>query len=101
MSRNQFKMKAEVWMYPGETASWYFVSLPKKKGDEIKKNFGANARGWGSLPVLVTTGKTKWKTSIFPEKRSESYLLPIKADVRKKEGIFKGDVISFILEIKA
>lgn len=62
--------------------------------------FGKNARGWGSLPVVVTLGKTSWKTSIFPDKREGAYLLPLKADVRKKEGIFKGDIITFYIEIK-
>lgn len=97
---NQFTIKEKVWLYPGATP-WHFVSVPKKQAAEIKKKFGDNARGFGSLPVLVTIGKTKWKTSIFPEKKTGEYLLPLKAEVRKKEGIMNGDAISFLLEIKA
>lgn len=99
MIKNQFKMKAEVWLYPGENASWHFVTLPKKQAQEIRKNFAMNARGWGSLPVSVTIGKTTWKTSLFPEKKQESYLLPLKASVRSAEGIHKGDTISFTLTL--
>ena len=81
-------------------AGWHFLSVPKKDSEDIKKRFGKKQRGWGSLPVVVTLGKTVWKTSIFPDKKSGSYLLPLKADVRKKEGIFSGDKVSFSIEIK-
>ena len=92
-------MRAKLWRYPGK-AGWCFLTLSKKKAAEIKKKFGVRARGWGSLPVKVTIGDTSWKTSIFPDKRSGSYLLPVKAAVRKKEGIEEGDMVSFELEVK-
>ena len=80
--------------------SWHFVTLPKKQSDTIKKTFGALKRGWGSLPITVTIGKTSWNTSIFPDKKAGSYLLPLKVDVRKKEGIHVGSMITFLLEIR-
>jgi len=80
-------------------AGWHFISVSKKQTEDIKKRFGAKAKGWGSLPVIVNIGKTKWKTSIFPDKKSGTYLLPLKAEIRKKEGIFKGDKINFTIEI--
>ena len=109
MSKPIFKIKSEVWLYPW-MAGWHFVSVPKKQSKEIKKMFGAMKRGWGSLPVIVTIGKTNWKTSIFPasakasagrpDKKAGGYLLPLKADVRKKEKISAGDKITFLLEIR-
>jgi hypothetical protein len=98
MKSNQYKIEEKVWLYPGETP-WHFVSVPKKQAAEIKKKFGGNAKGFGSLPVSVIIGKTKWKTSIFPEKKTGEYLLPLKAEVRKKEGIVNGDSIRFLIEI--
>jgi hypothetical protein len=100
MPVNIFKMKSEVWLYPG-MAGWYFISVPKKQGEKIKERFKSKARGWGSLPVIVAIGKTKWKTSIFPDKKSGTYLLPLKAEVRKKEEIMKGDTVNFSIEIQA
>jgi hypothetical protein len=100
MKENQFKIRENVWLYPSATTPWYFVSVPKKETEAIKKKFGTLKRGWGSLPVRVTIGKTIWETSIFPDKRSGEFLLPLKAEVRKKEGILAGDVIIFLLEIK-
>jgi hypothetical protein len=76
---------------------WHFVSVPKKESLDIKKTFGAPRRGWGSIPVTVTIGKTKWKTSIFPDKQSGTYLLPLKAEIRRKEQIFSEDNITFSL----
>lgn len=100
MSKNTFKLHSKVWLYPG-MAGWHFISVPKKESAQIKEVFGALKRGWGSLPVEVTLGKSTWKTSIFPDKKSGTYLLPLKADVRKKERILSGDTVNFLLEIKA
>jgi hypothetical protein len=98
MAKVLYKMKARVWLYPGETASWHFITLPQKNSTDIKAKYGAKKRGWGSLPVTVTIGKTSWETSIFPDKKSGGYLLPLKADVRKREGITQGDTINFTIE---
>ena len=79
-------------------AGWHFVGVPKKESEEIKKGSKVKA-GFGSVPVIVTIGKTNWKTSIFPDKRSGTYLLPIKAGVRKKESIFSEDTISLTIKL--
>lgn len=79
-------------------AAWHFVSLSKSQSEEITKKFGEKKRGWNSFPVSVTLGKTKWKTSIFFDKREGAYILPLKAEVRKKEGIRQGQNI--VLSVK-
>jgi hypothetical protein len=93
-----FKVKAKVWLYPG-MAGWQFATIPKKQSQIITQTYGALKKGWGSLPVMVTIGKTKWKTSIFPDKKTSSYLLPLKAEVRKKENIKLGNTLLITLEI--
>ncbi len=82
---------ANVWLYPGSSAAWHFVSVPKMLSTKLKKKHGAHARGWGSLPVEAKIGKTVWKSSIFPDSKSGMYLLPLKSLVRKKEGLFEGE----------
>ncbi len=99
MHVNKFKIKSKVWVYPG-MAGWRFLSVPTKQSNLIKKLFGGMAGGWGSLPVKVAIGKTNWKTSIFPDKKTATYLLPLKAEVRKKESIKDGNMVNFIIEIK-
>jgi len=53
-----YKVKAKVWLYPG-MASWQFVTIPKKQSKIINQTYGAMKKGWGSLPIIVTVGKTK------------------------------------------
>lgn len=85
-----FTFKAVVWLWQSKTA-WHFISFPSDLSADIK-GFDGPRRGFGSIRVKVTIGLTTWKTSIFPEKKG-AYILPIKADVRKEEGITEGDAV--------
>lgn len=93
----QHKISEKVWLYPGK-AGWNFVTISKEDSDEIKKDFIWPRRGFGAIPVLVTVGKTEWRTSIFPDKDG-TYLLPLKKVVRIKELINTGDIISLIIQV--
>ena len=99
MSKAVYKLRSKVWVYPG-MAAWRFIGIPKKQGEEIKKKFGAHSKGWGSIPVSVTIGNTKWDTSIFPDKQSGSYLLPLKSKIRKAEDISDDSTVSFSIMIR-
>lgn len=98
MKSKKYKITSKVWLYPG-MAGWHFVSVDKKQSEEIKKKFGGMKRGWGSLPVMVTLGKTVWKTSIFPDTKAGTYLLPLKSEVRKKEGVYAEELQELTLEV--
>ncbi len=93
------KVRGRIWLYPGDVA-WHFVSVDTKTSAVLKAKHGKSARGFGSLPVSVTIGKETWQTSIFPDKRSGTYLLPLKAEVRRKTGIAEGDDIVFTLRVR-
>lgn len=80
-------------------SGWHFLTIPKKESESIKRRFGKKQKGWGSLPVIVKLGTTTWKTSIFPEKQSGTFLLPVKKEIRKTEGVLSGDKLSFSIEI--
>lgn len=99
MKNPTYKMKGKVWLYPSETAAWHFVSLPEPQSRQISQTFGALKRGFGSLRVMVTIGKISFLTSIFPDHKTGTYLLPLKASVRKSEGIKTGDTITFTIAI--
>lgn len=94
----KYEITAKIWLYPGKTA-WHFLTVPEDVATEINDIFALQKRGWGSLPVTITIGKTTWKTSIFPDKKSSSYLLPLKKDVRISEKLAAGDSVAFLLEI--
>ncbi len=95
---NQFEFTSKIWVYPG-MAAWRFVSLPKDMSKKIKTLFGSVGRGFGSLRVEVVIGKSQWKTSIFPDKKSSTYLLPLKAEVRKKENIQDNQKVKVLLKL--
>jgi hypothetical protein len=94
----QHAFTALVWVYPGK-GGWHFVTVPQDVSDNIAALFQGLSQGWGSYPATVTIGATRWQTSIFPDKASATYLLPLKAQVRKKEGIAEGDTVSILLEL--
>jgi hypothetical protein len=56
------------------------------------------ARGFGSLKVTARIGETSWQTSVFPS-REAGWMLPVKAAVRKAEGIVEGDEVALTLEV--
>lgn len=98
-AKRLYKLRSKVWLYPG-MAGWHFISVPNKESEIIKKNFSQAAKGWGSLPVAATVGKTTWDTSIFPDKKSGTYLLPLKAEVRRKEDIRAKETVTCTLKIR-
>ncbi len=95
-----YKFKETMWIYPGP-AAWHFINVPIKHTKQIKNTFGHLARGFGSLPVNVNIGTSSWKTSIFPDNKNQTYLLPIKVSVRKKEGLKAGQKITINITILA
>ncbi len=98
MRDNTFHLKSNIIVYPG-MGGWRFLVIPQLTSEEIKDRFGMRAKGWGSIPVVVTVGKTTWETSIFPDKKSGTYLLPLKAQIRKAEGITDDDEVKFRIEV--
>lgn len=95
----QFSFTSELWLWPGGQAAWHFVNVPKEESRKIKEMMVGKLRGFGSVPVEATIGKTSWQTSIFPDKRSGTYLLPIKVSVRKAETLFDKSKTKIILKV--
>jgi hypothetical protein len=89
---------ADVFAWDTDGPSWYFLRLPVEVADEIRDVAGEPA-GFGSVPVHVRIGETVWATSVFPEKSSGSYVLPVKKAVREKEGIDDGSRVTVRLDV--
>jgi Domain of unknown function (DUF1905) len=98
--------QAPVWLWTGKGA-WHFVTLPLDAATQLKEIDSISTlflgkklrRGWGSIPVQVTIGATTWHTSMFPDKQSGSYFLPLKAAVRKAESIAINDTVALEISI--
>lgn len=90
---------SELWVYSGEKATWYFVTLPQDDAQQIRFFTEGNKRGWGSVRVSVRIGTSTWKTSVFPDSKSGTYILPIKAAIRKAEDIDAGDQVDVNISV--
>ena len=98
-----FSFSAPCWLWQSTATAWHFITLPEDKSEEIKffsENVHGKRRGWGAVRVQATIGETTWQTSIFPHSQSKAYILPVKADVRKKEKIIVDKVVEVRLKIE-
>lgn len=87
-----------LWLWSGEGGNWHFLTVPKEKSSELRAAALARRRGFGSVPVEVSARGVTWRTSVFPQKDG-SYLLPVKAEVRKKVGVAAGDELKVSLRL--
>ncbi len=102
-----FILTTPLWLWTTDKApaSWHFLTIDGEVGDAIKATSimrrleGGRARGFGSIKVVAKIGGTSWTTSIFPAKDVGGWLLPVKAAVRKAEGIVVGDQVDVTLTL--
>jgi hypothetical protein len=92
------RLTARILLRIGETATWHFLTVPEKLSQDIRVHSLANRGGFGSVRVEARIGDVVWRTSVFPQK-SGGYLLPVKADVRRRANIAAGDEVSLTLEL--
>jgi hypothetical protein len=98
MPTRTFNLRAKLWKWDGN-AAWHFVTLSKRASAEINTFAYGQRAAWGSIRVTASVGKTSWSTSIFPDSKSGSYVLPVKAAVRKAEGLTAGRMVRVRLEV--
>ena len=89
---------APIWLWSEGKGRWHFLTVPAEEAVEIKVHGFGTRRGFGSVRVSATINGVIWRTSIFPQK-SGGYILPIKADVRRRAGISAGDEVTLSLEL--
>jgi Domain of unknown function (DUF1905) len=82
----EFTFTSLLWEWQGKGA-WCFVSLPQEYYEVIKQLSAGAKKGFGSVRVVVQVGSTTWRTSVFPDSRTKTFLLPIKKEVRSKEAL--------------
>ena len=88
-----------LWIWRGEAAGrWYFLTLPEEQAREVKAHSLGSPRGFGSVKVEATIDQVTWRTSVFPL-NSGGYLLPVKAEVRKRASLSVGDEVAVTLEL--
>ncbi len=89
---------ATLWWWSGEGGSWHFLTIPEEISAEFRAQSLMRRAGFGSVRVEACVGDVSWRTSVFPQKNG-GYILPVKADVRRRADIAEGDDVSLTLEI--
>jgi hypothetical protein len=87
-----------LWLWPGESASWHFISVPAEQSGEIRAHSLLSRGGFGSVKVEATINGVAWRTSVFPVK-SGGYILPVKREVRSNAGIAAADEVTVELKL--
>lgn len=99
-----FTFTAPLWRWAAraettDPSSWVFVTVPPEVGEELRLLAG-EPRGFGSVPVLVEAGASRWRTSVFPDAERGSFVLPVKKAVRVAEGVSEGDLLTVTLRVR-
>jgi hypothetical protein len=99
-----YSFTASLWRWrdpkgSGEGA-WHFVTVPAEASDDIRDLMAGRLGGFGSVRVAVRVGGTAWETSVFPEAATGCYVLPVKRDVRRAEGVEEGDDLEVTLSLR-
>jgi hypothetical protein len=88
----------EMWFWKGP-APWHFVTVPEDECQALASAAGLVSYGWGMIPVAARIGRTGWATSLWP--KDGRYIVPVKANVRRAEGIEVGDTVTVRLTVAA
>ena len=100
----KFKSKVIVWRLGygegNDKGAWRFARVPEKLSAQIKEmQKGRLRRGWGAVYARVKIKKSEWMTSIFPDRHSTTYILPLKKEIRFEENLYDGTDINISIEI--
>lgn len=88
--------ESPLWRWSG--GNWHFVTLPEEAAAEVRFEAAGLRGGFGSIRVEARVGESVWRTSLFPDKQSGSFLLPIKKAIREAEGLEVETPVSVRLE---
>lgn len=98
MPGDTYEFTAELFEWEGK-ASWHFCALPEEVTDEIDERYADRAAGFGSIKVEVTIGSSTWQTSIFPDTKRGTFILPVKKAVRTAEDLSDGTAAQLHLRV--
>lgn len=86
----------------GAPGAWRLAALPEDVADEVAEtaDLAGTSTAFGSVRVEVEVGGTRWSTSLFPDARRRTYVLPVKAAVRRAEGLADGTTARFRVRVE-
>ncbi|MGL5928756.1 MAG: DUF1905 domain-containing protein [Dermatophilaceae bacterium] len=98
-SSSSWSFEAALWRW--RDGSWFFVTVPEVVSDAVDEAVGDATGGFGSVPVEVAVGGSTWRTSLFPSREAQAFVLPVKKAVRVAEGLDEGEPAAFVIRLLA
>lgn len=98
MSGLTYSFVASLWQHEGP-GGWHFLTLPSDLADEIRHRVAGHRKSFGTVRAIVTIDSTTWATSLFADRKTGSYLLPVNARVRRDAALFASDRVACRLEL--
>ena len=92
------EFSGEIWFWKGPSP-FFFVTVPDEECGALEEASPRVSYGWGMIPVAARINETEWTTALFP--KDGMYVVPVKADVRRREGIEEGDTVTVNLFVDA
>ena len=82
----KYEFSTKMWKHsaPG---SWHLISLPKNISKEIRENLKWQEEGWGRMKAVAKVGQFDWETAIWFDTKMNTYILPVKVEIRKKANL--------------
>ena len=93
-TRFAFESTIIDWRGP---SPFFFAPVPLEQAAELRRAARRVSYGWGVIPVEATIGDVVFATSLFP--KDETYLLPLKAAVRRKADVTAGDHVFVVMTL--
>jgi uncharacterized protein DUF1905 len=90
------EFSGDVWYWRGP-APWHFVSVPAEHVPDLAETAARISYGWGCVPASARVGDTDFTTALIP--KDGTYLVPLKADVRRRERLEVGDTVTLRLTL--
>ncbi|MEU2613507.1 DUF1905 domain-containing protein [Micromonospora sp. NPDC007271] len=90
------EFSGEMWFWKGP-APWHFITVLEEQCGDLAAASASVTYGWGMIPVTARIGGTGWRTSLYP--KDGRYVVPVRASVRKAEGLQVGDVVRVRLTV--
>lgn len=92
------------WQSASGPAAWYFLTIAGAAADAIRLaaisgQWLDGRRGFGSARVEARIGDSVWKTSVFPHRESGGWLLPVKAAIRRAEGLVEDQAVTVTVSL--
>lgn len=89
MAKIGYSFESKLWKYDLPKGGWFFLSLPQKLSREIREQNQDLEHELGRLQASAKIGNVQWDTAIWFDTKGNTYLLPLKADIRKKLNLVK------------